>query len=210
MRSVASALALGTAAVLSPLAATAAEPLPWYVGAGAGGSFYDLNDLDATLGSGFGTYALTSDDNDAGYRVFGGWRALPWLAVEAGWMDLGKATFDATTTLPATRVTGRFETSAWFIDVVPSYTFDRFTVFGKLGVALWEAKTNTTTDVLLGQRFSTSRKERSESFKWGLGAAYDFADRWIARLEYDQFEAGDGSTGKSDVGFVSLSVAYRF
>lgn len=209
MRKTAFALVLAVSASL-PIAAQGAGPLPFYLGAGAGASRVDLDDVNRTLASSFGGFSASTDDGDAGYRIFGGWRPLPWLALEGGWMDLGKATFNATTTLPATRVDGRLKTNAWFVDVVPTYSWDAFAVFAKLGVAFWEVKTNATTDVLLGQRVSGSRKERGESFTWGVGGAWDFAERWVARLEYEQFEAGKDASGKADAALVFVSVAYRF
>lgn len=209
MRPPLAALAL---AVLAPLAADAlaADPTPFHVGIGAGWSRTDLDGVDARLGTSFGAYNLSRDEDQVGWKVFGGWTPLPWLTVEGGYADYGRAKYDATTQLPTTRIEGRYETSAWFVDVLPTLRVERFAFFGKLGAAFWEAKASATTDVLLGSRLSNASKERGTAFKWGLGASWDFTDRLVGRLEYEQFEAGDDATGKADVGLLALAIAWRF
>jgi OmpA-OmpF porin, OOP family len=76
-------------------AAHAGDP-GFYVGGGIGQSRYD-DSLTGQIRSAYANYpdysfvsGQLTDDSDQAWKLFGGYRFLPWLGVEFGWVDLGE------------------------------------------------------------------------------------------------------------------------
>ena len=57
------------------------------------------------LSGGFTTTAITDDKRDTGYKLYGGYQFNKYFALEAGYFDLGKFEFTATT-VPAGTLRG--------------------------------------------------------------------------------------------------------
>ena len=187
-------------------------PGPWYVGAGGGVSKLDVDtDFRNALVPGFGGGFTTDiDDEDTGWKVYAGYRALPWLALEASYTDYGKAKLRADATLPAARIDATWEAEAWALDLLPTFEMDRFSLFARLGAAFYRVRTEATTAFTGGVNVDGNAKKNSVAFKWGGGGAFQFTPNLGLRVEYEQFEAGNSSTGKGDVSLLSASLLYRF
>lgn len=185
----------------------------FYLAGHVGQSKIDIDgDLNRSLQSSFSQFSSNVDDEDTGYKLLLGYRFNPYLSIEGGYGDYGKANVDVNSRIPAATIKGDFETTAWLVDVVGTWPVaDRFSVYGKVGMARWEVKTNFTTSILNGPVLTGGEKETGQDFKWALGAAYNFTKNLSLRLEYEQFEAGDSNkTGKGDISLLSLGLAYHF
>src|SRR5512141_534302 len=100
-------LTLIAAAVKVATSATAAERSGFYIGGDVGQSNWnvtqkDANDFAAAIAGELGIFydTITPDkgklsDTDTTYSLFVGYQFVPWLAVEASWMDLGNETIKA-------------------------------------------------------------------------------------------------------------------
>ena len=80
----------GSLSITVLMAALAVTPVLYakgYVGGSYGGAYYE--DLCDSVS---GTTGATCDDSDYGYKIFGGARLSPNLALEASYMDMGEAT----------------------------------------------------------------------------------------------------------------------
>lgn len=185
---------------------------PWYIGAGAGVSKLDADsDFRSAVQSGFGSNFTTDiDDEDTGWKVYAGYRALPWLAIEASYADYGKAKLKANSTLPAASIDTKWEVEAFALDLLPTFDMDRFSLFARLGAAFYRVRADSTTVFTGGTTVSGSEKKNDVAFKWGGGGAFQFTPNFGLRVEYEQFEAGNSSTGKGDVSLLSASLLYRF
>ncbi len=168
----------GVLAILAVSTVQAAESGP-YLGASFGNGTIEIGDFDA--------------DHTA-YKIFGGYRFLPWLAVEAGWMDFGKPDQSFGDT--------KVEVSAdgFTAFVVASYPVtDAFEVFGKVGGYLWELDATART----GDVVDTFDDDGGD-LAWGAGL--QLANGNVAlRLEYEMAELDD-----TDAALLSLGVVYAF
>jgi OOP family OmpA-OmpF porin len=163
----------------------------WYLGAGVGLSEF----IDACASD-----ALSCDNKDTGYVLFGGWQPNDWFGLELSYAELGEAS--ATYAFPAGTVLNG-EGSA--VDVAARFRWafaDRWGLYGKTGVAYTRLEADNGIS-------SDSASELSLLF--GGGVSYDFTDNWQTRLEYRFIdEMGDNVVGYTDNQFVSLNIAYYF
>jgi OmpA-OmpF porin, OOP family len=163
--------------------------LGFYAGASVGQSKSDCN------GGG------SCDDKDTAYRIFGGYKFHPNIAVEGGYAPLGEtsASFGALGNVTA-------EANAWDIEGVGSWGLgNNFSIFGKLGFYNAEVKLGGIA----------SGKKTTTDLLYGLGGQYDFNRNLGLRLEltrYSGVKSPDvaGRSGDSDIDVVSLGALWRF
>jgi opacity protein-like surface antigen len=216
------AVALGLAL---PLAATAADSGA-YLGALVGYSSVDIksSDWDAAALDAFaslpgGTLTSTKlDKNDTGFGVTVGYQFMPNLALEAYYLDLGKAkgtatgtALNGTVTVPLT-ITGDFKSKGPAVAVVGILPFAEGWAVD-LRAGLYYGKTEVALSASSGGVSSgDSLSKEKSSFMGGIGASYSFTDNWSVRLDYLYFDkVGDkNTTGEANVGLAALGVRYRF
>lgn len=170
-----------------------------YVGAGFGQASVDIEcDLDITC---------ESEESDNAFKIFGGFRINPNVAVEAAYLDLGEAKLSGTdTVLGTTELT--FGLSGFNVAAVLSAPVaGRFSLLGKAGVFLWDMDVDARSSSL----GTGSLSESGNAFMFGLGGAMEL-DRVGIRLEWERFvDVGDeDTTGESDVDLVSASIYVKF
>jgi OOP family OmpA-OmpF porin len=166
-----------------------------YLGAGVGGTQAHI-DTSGINGS--------KDESDTGWKVFGGYQFHRNIAVEVGYYDLGKASFGGT--VGTTPVGGSFRTTAGAASVVGILPLGDFALFGKLGVAYSEQKTNVTVGAASG-----SATDRTTNVAYGLGVRYDVTTNIGVRAEWERFRVGgNNGGGKNDIDLYTLNLLYRF
>jgi OmpA-OmpF porin, OOP family len=181
----------------------------FYAGAGLGQMNTEVDDV---LGLNY-----DFDEDDTGFKVFGGYRFFPWLSVEGAYLDGGN---------PSIKESGGSETVKLGIDVqslVAAAVFalpvgERFELFVKPGIAYWDAETSLS---FTSSTFSDSFREddNGSAFFLGAGAGFDVTDNFGLRLEYEWFEVAPEWDSDSDefvdeldanAGFFSASFLFRF
>jgi hypothetical protein len=174
-----------TLAVLGTLSLIAAAPRAqaadngFYLGAGLTRSEFDTSD--------FGSDTL--DDNS--YKVIAGIRPLDWLAFEANYIDLGKASSDfvgTTTKLEATAVTA---------SVLGLYEVGLVDFYARAGLAHWKF------DASVGNE---SDSDTGDEFTYGVGVGVHFGSIGV-RAEYEKFNVDRFNT---DINTASISFTYTF
>lgn len=222
-------LLVAIAALSTAISASAdARDAGFYVGVDAGQSTLDVDksDLDTAIlwavdQSGFSVISATSDldDSDTTYSVFAGYRFLPYLAVELSWLDVGKASYNATGTITDGFSTADIEigadaeVSGPALSVLGIYPFnEHWEVFGRAGVMFAETELSAGVPIPGLGTFSDSISADTEEFLWGAGISYNFNDQIGARVEYAQvLDAGDqDETGEGDVDRIVLGISYSF
>jgi len=142
------------------------------------------------------------DDKDTAYRVFGGYKFHPNIAVEGGYSPLGEtsASFGALGSVTA-------EANAWDLVGVGIFPLgNNFSIFGKLGFYNAEVKLGGLA----------SGKKTTTDLTYGLGGQYDFNRNLGLRLElqrYSGVKAPDvlgTSGGDTDIDVVSVGALWRF
>lgn len=211
-------------------AAHAGDP-GFYVGGGIGQARYD-DSLTSQIRSAYANdpgYSFVSadltDDTDQAWKLFGGYRFLPWLGVELGWVDLGEVSsnYVLRSQVPLTNATanidGRYTVAGPSATVFGELDFNDRTS-GILRVGMYNAQfdydeTGTGADGL-AHRFSNSKDYTKLTY--GLGLNVRVTPNWDVRLDWDRytnvgsrFDLRNETNGRFDhIDFVSMNVAYRF
>lgn len=231
-----------TAALLAStalLAGTAlADDTGFYVGAGVGWSQISLPKSDITneisyqfdsLGAPLTAWSAKTDDTDIMWSAFVGYRFMKYLAVEAGYLDTGNASYkgsgaaDITVVTdpgppPVTQVvsvptTAGFDWGAtgWPVSVLGIWPIDEnWEVFGRVGGFFGDVSgdARVTVDGFPGKAHGS---ESSTDFLYGVGVDGKFLENWAARFEWLAISnLGDSSTGEADWNGLQFSLLYRF
>ena len=141
------------------------------------------------------------DGSDTAFKIFGGYRFTPHVAGELSFVNLGTARYNGD--FFGTPVTGgKIDVWGYNLSAVLSFPLgERVSIFGKLGLFLWESE---VSDVTGGAAFAeTVRGWDGGSF--GIGAAWNFARNLSARVEWEQLPLGS-----SDARLFSLGLQYNF
>jgi OmpA-OmpF porin, OOP family len=184
----------------------------WYMGANAGQSTADIDNeliVQNLLDTGFTTTAFEEEENDTGYKVFAGYQFNRYFSLEAGYFDLGKFNF-AATTLPAGTLNGSLKVRGVNLDLVGYIPLgESFSLFGRVG-----ANYALTKDNFYGTGAVTvnnpNPSKRETNLKLGVGMQYMVNDSWAVRLEGERYHVNDAVSSRGDIDLVSLGVVYRF
>lgn len=175
-------------------------------------SLYELFGFTVTA------YTPSFDDEDSGYEFLAGYRIYEWLALEAGYMDLGAVTHRASATIvtdgdPLT-IDSKLETDVKGIALSALGIWqatERFSLYGRAGLLLSDGNTSVhLTDGV--SSFRDSASESQEGLLWGVGAGFEFAEIYTLRLEYRQVTdvGNETTTGKIDAESISLGLIVAF
>ena len=215
---------VGLAALVSTPAVAAERG--FYFGLDAGQYSYDVDqrDLDRLVVGAMEDIGLdvldgrseTSEDGFT-YGIILGYQILPYLAVEAAYVDLGDfeykgnalVTDGVTTAELGAQLTGESSGATLSaLGILPLVS--GWEVYGRAGVYFGsnDAEVRFTAD---GISESASDSSNSTEFLWGVGAGYTRGD-WTVRLDFQQFmDVGDSdSTGEVNVNRIVLGAVYRY
>jgi len=155
-----------------------------YVGAGVGQASYDVcGDLGAGLTS--------CDDEDTGWKVFGGYDFSENLAVEAAWVDLG----EVSASVAGGTATAEVDGIAVNLKLTQPLN-EAFGIFGKVGFISWDAE---------GGGVASGVDDDGNDLTYGLGAEYMFSSQVGVRGEWERFDIDD-----EDADLLSISAVLKF
>ncbi len=160
---------------------------------------------------------LQRSENSTGAKIFAGYKANANMAVEVGYVDLGKSRATRNMTAPGIGSIGiDSRNTGWFVDLVgmmPTGISD-VSVIGKLGgVATETAKQMSTSGAVgLAPGSASTFQERELNWKFGAGAQYDFSKTMAARGEWERYRrmGKDTGVGESEADLFSLNLLIRF
>lgn len=190
---------------------TVADDSGGYIGGNLGVSRVEIDDdkiVDALRAGGFTTNSINDEDDDTGYKLFGGYQFNRQWSLEGGFFNLGEFGFTANTT-PAGSLTGRTEIQGLSIDPVFTWPLTgKFSLLGRVGLTYAEADTSYTATGTVSP--PPDRDKRAASYKFGGGAQYDFTRHFGMRAEAESYRIDDAVGNKGDVNLYSLGFVYRF
>lgn len=164
---------------------TLAKDSGGYIGGSLGLTTIDVcDDLNAI---GF----TACDDKDTGFKLFGGYKFNPYVAVEGGYVNFGEisATFAP--------VTVTVETDALFVAAVGFLPVgSKFSLLGKVGAFFWD---------ITASGGGASVSDDGTDLLLGIGVNYDITEQWAVRGEFESYDAGG-----DDVTFISGGVQFTF
>jgi OOP family OmpA-OmpF porin len=189
-----------------------AEESDWYVGASAGQSRASIDNariIDGLSESGITTSAIRDDDRHFAYKVFGGFEFDKYFALEAGYFDLGRFGYSATT-VPATALTGRIKLNGANLDAVGKLPLlAGLSVFARLGYTYSYAKDDFAgAGAVIVQ--DGERSMGASNYKFGVGLQYAVTESLGLRAEAERYRIDDAVGNRGDVDLFSGGFVYRF
>lgn len=183
-----------------------------YLGLGAGESKARIDSdriRQGLLDQGLSTSTLTEDGRDTGYKAYVGIPIHPNWAVEAGYFDLGRFGFDATTA-PVGGLTGSARIRGLNLDLVGFLPItERWSLMGRVGAAYAQTQDRFSgTGAVTATDPSPSRSETN--YKYGFGTQYAFTPELSLRLEAERYRVNDAIGQRGDVDLYTLGLVYRF
>ncbi|WP_338846411.1 outer membrane beta-barrel protein [Massilia sp. W12] len=149
-----------------------------------------------------GANVTSTSDKPTGFKIFGGYEFTPHLALEGGYADFGSAK----TTFSSGAATGSAEVKVSSFYLAGRGTApinDKFSVYGKLGVARNKADVSGS-----GLGVSVSGGGNKTDLYAAVGAAYHLTKNAAITLELESFGKVDGNGGKANI--VSLGARFNF
>lgn len=220
MRSSALAMCLNFALVA---VAQAAEP-GWYVlgfGGESSASGLSQGQVDDNLAAIFDTvdldvvsFSSELDDSDTGFGIGGGYQLNDNFAFEFAYADLGSIGYraagtvtDGVDTLDAEAVLGSSADGpvVSVLGILP--IGERFSVFGRVGLALLNAK-GTARITVDGEEGRASQSSQKSDPMFGVGVEYDLTKHFAIRLGWDRYldVATENVAGDTDADLYSVGV----
>lgn len=209
------------------LVATSADAADtgFYAGVDLGQYSHDLDangfgrQVEDALGElGLAVSGASTDSSEDGftYGVLVGYQFLPYLAVEAAYVDLG----DAETNYRATvsdgvmsadlRARATTESSGPSLSALAILPFmNSWEIHARAGV--YFSNNDVTARLAIdGSEEPASDSSNSTEFMWGAGIGYTRGN-YTTRLDYQQYtDVGDSSTGEASVDRLTLAAIFRF
>ena len=211
-RNVAALGCLAAAALAAP--AASAQNTGWYAGGNIGESAATIDDgriRSGLAGQGLGTTGLSNRDRDTYEQAVHGYQLNRNFGVEAGWFDLGKMGYTATTSPPGT-LTGDVKFHGPYLDLVGTLPLtDRLSLLGRIGAAYVHTNGNfAATGAGLMPYPGTSTSANRVDIKFGAGLGWRLTEAWELRAEAERFRVDDSVGNRGHVDLFSLGVVYRF
>jgi OOP family OmpA-OmpF porin len=211
--------AISLAMLASQVAQAADEPFvnpdwansAWYIGAGIGGgkANIDQDRIQAALRSNGSTVTgFTTDEKDGPtYKLFSGKQLNRYLAIEAGYFDIGKYSFNATAS------DGTLNGVAGFrgvnLDLLGQLPMtERFSVLGRVGAAYTKTSTHFTGN-RLNAVTAPNASEKKAGLKVGLGLEYKFTEALAMRTEVERYRVNDAVGNRGNVDTLSFGLVYK-
>lgn len=187
-----------------------AEDKGFYFGGSLGHASIETID-ESEINAGFAALGVTTtsevDDNDLGWKFYGGYDFNKYIGIELAYVDLGEAEVSATSSAPVVGTASvDAEADGFAFAVVARYPLNQqVDLFGKLGGFVWEVEGGASVSVG-GSTLALTGEDDGNSVMFGLGAEYEFNDNIGIRAEWERFE----QVANSDVDMFSIGLEYDF
>ena len=195
----ASWLVSGAGAAMALSGAPAFADAGGYVGVGVGQATIEVDGGDVDGGEGFIVNVPDFDENDTGYKIYGGWMFNDNIGVELAYIDFGSMD-DNFGTNGAESL--EVEADGIVLSLLGSIPLGPVDLFAKLGMLSYDADLTLNLPPL----GSASAGTDGEEFAWGVGAAVNIGESFSIRAEYEGFEFDD----VDEVSLISVSAQINF
>lgn len=183
--------------------AGAAQTNGYYAGLGFGQATSDADTAGILFIS--GPSALTVDDTDTAFNIFGGFKFNDYFAMELAYVDLGEVSVTANGA--GFSDTYKFALDGLVVEAVGTWPINKhFSLIGKFGFIAW----NSDATVNLSGIGSFSVNEDSTDLAFGVGGQFNFSKNFGLRAEFDSFDIDVTEAGAGDTNKFSLSAVVSF
>ena len=161
------------------------------------------------LGSGLSTSAFSRDESGQGFKVFGGYQLNRNFALEAGYFNLGKFGFTATT-VPAGTLSGSIKLQGVNLDLVGTLPLtERLSAIARVGGQYAQAR-DTFSGGGAVTVLNPNPSERRFNPKLGAGLQYEFSPSFLVRAEAERYRINDAVGNRGDINLYSVSLVFPF
>ncbi len=152
---------------------------------------------------------LTLDQRDNAYRVFLGYQFNRYMALEAGFFNLGKYHFQASTS-PAGLLDGEMKVQGASLDAVATFPLsDSFALLARVGGQYAKTRNNFSGSGAVAIT-NPAPSDRQLNYKVGAGLQYAFNPNLLMRLEAEQYRVRDALGGHARVQALLVSLVVPF
>jgi OOP family OmpA-OmpF porin len=205
-------LSLVGLASLVAASAFAQDSSYYYGGLSIGQSRATIDDARITaslLGEGLSTTAMSRDERDTAYRVFGGYQFNRYIGLEAGAFGLGRFGFRSTT-VPEGTLTGQIKLQGLNLDLVGTLPLsERWSAIGRVGAQ--GAHAHDTFRGTGAVNVLNANPSKSEvNYKVGAGLQYEINPSFFLRGEVERYRINDAVGNRGDIDVWSVSLVFPF
>lgn len=170
--------------------------------------------------------STSSDRTDTAHKIAVGLKVNPYIALEAQYIDLGKASYKGSSSAPGFGSYSEkidFKTSGLGANLVGTLPLDDFTLFAKVGYHYLKTKGSLKETASFAGVGSFSESGSDNVRKWtpsfGIGASYAITQELAVVAEYERYQDvankkvnvyGDKTSFKHDIDFASVGLRYNF
>ncbi len=212
--------AISMAMLASQVAVAADEPFvnpdwansAWYIGGNAGVSRATIDQprIQAALtANGASMTSFKKDEKDGpAYKLFVGKQLNRYLALEAGFYDLGEFGFNAATSGGGV-LNGNASFRGMNLDLVGQMPLtERFSLLARVGAAYTKTSTSFTGN-RLNAVTAPHASDKKTGLKAGLGLEYKFSEALAMRAEVERYRVNDAVGNRGDVDMLSFGLVYK-
>lgn len=178
----------------------------WYMGGNIGISTANIDKDKITQN--LTNYSYSDDEQDLGYKLFGGYQFNKNFALEGGYFNLGK--FDYSLSTPNGSLDGNIKVKGLNLDAVAILPItEDFSAFARIGANYAQAKDafGTTGSISMSDN---SPKKNDLNYKFGAGLQYAVTDSLALRLEAERYRINDAVGNDGDIDLFSIGLMYKF
>lgn len=184
----------------------------WYGGLNIGQSraTIDFSGIRSSLeASGFNDIEIKENEQDFAYKIFAGYQFNEYFALESGFFDLGKFSYQATAQ-PTSTAQGSIKVRGLNFDLVGILPItEKFSAFARGGLNLAETRNSFSSTGMPGREDSRSRAT-DPNYKLGAGLQYALNENFALRAEVERYRVKNISKDRGDIDFYSVGLVYRF
>jgi OmpA-OmpF porin, OOP family len=178
----------------------------WYMGGNMGISTANIDKDKITQN--FINPSYNDDEQDLGYKLFGGYQFNKNFALEGGYFNLGK--FDYSLSTPNGTLNGDIKVMGINLDAVAILPItEAFSAFARIGANYAQAKDSFATTGTISI-LDNSPKENDLNYKFGAGLQYAVTKALALRLEAERYRINDAVGNDGDIDFFSIGLIYKF
>ena len=188
-----------------PLQAQDNQYYYWGLSAGQSHSQLDANrSVESLMGVGIAAPVASSNMQDNGYKLFGGYQFNRNFGVELGYFNLGKFSYDTTTATGP--LSGKYDVEGINLDMVGTFPMsERWSALARLG-AQYANTRSTFGGSGLGLMTTTSPRKEESNLKVGVGLQYELSNSLFLRGEAERYRINDALDNRGDINHFSLSL----
>jgi len=198
-------LLTGLLVIAATPALAATENTNWASG------FYATASVGQTKAHASDTVLFSNDKTDTGYALGLGYTFNKYVAIEAGYNDLGEINRDYADGTGAVNIKSEAD-GFYFGPQISLPVTDAFSLFGKIGLFAWDVDQKASASGAYAAFNGLGASAHGTDVYFGAGMAYAITNTLSVKAEWVRYNnVGDkDTTDSADVDFISAGLVFKF